>query len=57
MEELILSIGRAPRQRTTLYGIPNTQRVAASFNASPLTPPIESNMGRRRSSTVAAVQH
>jgi len=31
--------------------------VAASFNARPLTPPVESNVSRRRSPTVAAVQH
>jgi FO synthase len=57
MAELILSIGRAPRQRTTLYGTPNTERIAASFNALPLTPFIESNVRRSRWSTPAAVQH
>jgi len=31
--------------------------VAASFNALPLTPPVESNVSRGRSPTVAAVQH
>jgi FO synthase len=57
MTQLILSIGRAPRQRTTLYGTPNAQRTAASFNALPLTPPIESYVRRHRPSTLVAVQH
>jgi FO synthase len=40
MSELIASIGRRPRQRTTLYGDPPTDRVAASFDAAPLAEPI-----------------
>jgi FO synthase len=45
MEALIRSAGRTPRQRTTLYGRPSAERVAASFGASPLaeplTPPVQ----------------
>ena len=40
MEELIRSLGRAPRQRTTLYGTPDPERTAASFAASPLAEPL-----------------
>ena len=39
MEELIRSAGRAPRQRTTLYGEPSEERVRASFGAQPLAEP------------------
>ena len=40
MEELIRSAGRVPRQRTTLYGEPPAERVAASFGAPPLAEPV-----------------
>ena len=40
LEELIRSVGRTPRQRTTLYGVPDPQRVAASFEAAPLAEPL-----------------
>jgi FO synthase len=40
MEELIRSAGRVPRQRTTLYGEPPAERVAASFAAPPLAEPL-----------------
>ncbi len=40
MEELIRSIGRTPRQRTTLYGDAPVERRAASFDAAPLLDPI-----------------
>jgi FO synthase len=40
MEALIRSVGRTPRQRTTLYRDPPPDRVAASFGASPLSEPI-----------------
>jgi len=39
MEALIRSAGRAPRQRTTLYGEPPEERVHASFAAPPLAEP------------------
>jgi FO synthase len=40
MEALIRSAGRAPRQRTTLYGEPPEERVRASFDAAPLAEPL-----------------
>jgi FO synthase len=40
MEAAIRAIGRTPRQRTTLYGEPPAERVAASFGAPPLAEPI-----------------
>jgi FO synthase len=40
MEAMIRAAGRIPRQRTTLYGTPEPERVAASFGASPLAEPL-----------------
>ncbi len=40
MEDAIRAIGRTPRQRTTLYGTPDPERTSASFDAPPLTEPI-----------------
>jgi FO synthase len=40
MEALIRSLGRVPRQRTTLYSDAPPARRAASFGAAPLTEPI-----------------
>jgi FO synthase len=40
MEAAIRAIGRRPRQRTTLYGEPPADRVAASFGAPPLAEPV-----------------
>jgi FO synthase len=40
MEAAIRAIGRTPRQRTTLYGAPPRERVAASFGAPPLSEPV-----------------
>jgi FO synthase len=40
MEAAIRSIGRRPRQRTTLYGEPAEDRVRASFGAPPLSEPL-----------------
>jgi FO synthase len=40
MTDLISSIGRRPRQRTTLYRDPPAERVEASFHAAPLTEPV-----------------
>jgi FO synthase len=39
MEAAIRAIGRTPRQRTTLYGEPPAERVAASFGAAALSEP------------------
>jgi len=38
MEDLIRSLGRAPEQRTTLYGPVSAERRAASLNAAALAP-------------------
>ena len=40
MERLIRSLGRTPKQRTTLYRDPPPDRIAASFGAAPLSEPI-----------------
>jgi FO synthase len=40
MEGLIRSLGRTPKQRTTLYRDPPPSRIAASFGAAPLAEPI-----------------
>jgi len=40
MEALIRSLGRTPRQRTTLYRDAPPDRIAASFGAPPLSEPI-----------------
>src|SRR5207249_3499115 len=40
MEALIRSLGRTPKQRTTLYRDPPADRIAASFAAAPLSEPI-----------------
>lgn len=51
MEETIRAAGRTPRQRTTLYGTPPVERVAASFGAAPLAeplnPPVDTGLLRR----------
>jgi len=40
MEELIRSVGRVPRQRTTTYGTPPPEQVRRSFGAPPLAAPV-----------------
>ncbi|MDQ3865803.1 MAG: CofH family radical SAM protein, partial [Actinomycetota bacterium] len=40
MEAAIRAIGRTPRQRTTLYGMPESERTRASFDAPPLSEPL-----------------
>ena len=40
MEDAIRAIGRAPRQRTTLYGTPEPERTRLSFGARPLAEPL-----------------
>jgi FO synthase len=51
MEAMIRAAGRIPRQRTTLYGDPEPERVAASFAAPPLAepfnPPVDTSGLRR----------
>ena len=41
LEAIIADIGRAPRQRTTLYDDAPADRIAASFGAPPLAPKVE----------------
>jgi FO synthase len=56
MEEMIRAAGRVPRQRTTTYGEPDLERVAASFGApplaEPLNPPVETSGLRRPAALV-----
>jgi FO synthase len=40
LDELIRAAGREPSQRTTLYGTPAPERVAASYRAAPLAAPV-----------------
>jgi len=40
MEDLIHSLGRTPRQRTTFYGDAPIERKSASFGAAPLSDPV-----------------
>lgn len=41
MNDLIRSIDRTPRQRTTLYGMPPAERTQRSFHAPALLPPVQ----------------
>jgi FO synthase len=50
MERLIRSIGREPWQRTTLYRAAPPERIAASFDAAPLSPPIDTPVQQRPAS-------
>ena len=56
MEQTIRAAGRVPRQRTTLYGTPPAERVAASFGApplaEPLNPPVDTARLRRPATLV-----
>jgi FO synthase len=40
MEAAIRELGREPRQRTTLYGTPDPERIARSYDAPPLAEPL-----------------
>lgn len=46
MDALILSIGRVPRQRNTLYGMPPQAQVERSYGAAPLTKTVEPKAGK-----------
>jgi FO synthase len=46
MEVVIRSIGREPWQRTTLYEAAPPERMAASFDTAPLSPPIDTPVRR-----------
>lgn len=54
MERLIRSLGRTPRQRTTLYADAPAERIAAAGNAAPLSAPIQSPLRPRRKIASAA---
>ncbi|MGB0683226.1 MAG: 5-amino-6-(D-ribitylamino)uracil--L-tyrosine 4-hydroxyphenyl transferase CofH [Magnetovibrionaceae bacterium] len=46
LEDLLIRLGRAPQQRTTLYGTVSEERIAASFRAQPLVTPSYSRAGK-----------
>ncbi len=46
MDALIRSMGREPRQRSTLYGTPPREQVEASYGAPALTPTVEPRAGK-----------
>jgi FO synthase len=53
MDEAIRAVGRVPRQRTTLYGTPPTERTQRSYGAPPLVEPLNPSVndaGLRRPS-------
>ena len=50
MEELIRALGREPGQRTTVYGAVPPERTLASFEAAPLTEPVNQPPRRRERS-------
>jgi len=55
MERIIAGLGRAPFQRTTLYGAATAERRAASFGAAPLAPPIDTPARRyERATSISA---
>jgi FO synthase len=51
MERIIRDLGRAPWQRTTLYGDAPLDRQHASFNAAALAPPIDTPAHRYERAT------
>jgi len=50
MEALVRSLGRRPRQRTTLYGTPPETQLKASFGAAELLPVVNRPAGRHERS-------
>ncbi len=56
MEALIRSIGRQPRQRTTLYGEPPAEQRRRSFGAPPLLELIQPTLPRRERREPAALE-
>jgi FO synthase len=48
MEEVIRTIGRMPRQRTTLYGMPAPERRRFSYGARPLAEPLNPSVNDAR---------
>jgi FO synthase len=54
LDALIRAAGRAPGQRTTLYGTPPAERIAASYRAAPLAAPINTPAHRYERSAAGA---
>ena len=48
MEKAIRALGREPRQRTTLYGIPDPERRRRSYDAPPLVEPLNPHVNDAR---------
>ena len=44
MEQLIRAARRAPRQRTTSYGVPPPEQRARSYGAAPLSPVAQASL-------------
>ena len=57
MEALIVSVGRKPHQRTTLYGNPPLSQQRASFAAAPLEPPMTGALDLHRPSFTTSGLH
>ncbi|MGE4249305.1 MAG: 5-amino-6-(D-ribitylamino)uracil--L-tyrosine 4-hydroxyphenyl transferase CofH [Parvibaculaceae bacterium] len=57
MDEAIISAGRVPRQRTTLYATPPADRTAASYDAGPLLPVVQTPGGRAVCDKQLASEH
>jgi FO synthase len=55
MDALIRSIGRQPRQRTTLYGDAPVPQQTKSYNAPDLTPLVQTPLRKRREAQPAAL--
>jgi hypothetical protein len=47
MERLIASLGRPARQRTTLYGVAETERHHRALGAAPLLEPVYRSAGKK----------
>ncbi len=54
LDDLVRGLGRAPRQRTTLYGTPPPERRAAALTAGPIAEIEETPLGRRKPAMAAA---
>ncbi len=54
MEALIRSLGRMPKQRTTLYRDAPAERIAASFGAAPLSEPVNTPARKYERAAAAA---
>jgi FO synthase len=62
MDAMVRSIGRVPQQRTTLYGIPASERIRASYAAAPMaaviqTPILSRQPRRTHVPTASACEH